>query len=225
MLLSVDPPAMRQLILDLMPETPPSFENFVVGGNSETLTGLVAWLAPESSEPMFFLSGEAGAGKTHLLRSSAGTYIDAALDPNLSSLGKARGLHAIDQVDALNENGQIALFNLFNRLRANAGRLLVAARPPPQQLTLREDLRTRLGCGLIYRLQALTEPEQITALAAQASSRGLRLPAGALDYLLARAPRDMRSLADLLIALDRYSLEHKRSITLPLLREVLRNPL
>jgi DnaA family protein len=35
----------------------------------------------------------------------------------------------------------------------------------------------------------------------------------------------MRSLAALLVALDRYSLEHKRPITLPLLRAVLQNPL
>jgi DnaA family protein len=34
----------------------------------------------------------------------------------------------------------------------------------------------------------------------------------------------MRSLMDLLGALDRYSLEHKRAITLPLLREVLMTP-
>jgi DnaA family protein len=131
----------------------------------------------------------------------------------------------VDHVETLSETGQIALFNLFNRLRANGGRLLVAATHPPVQLKLREDLRTRLGSGLIYRLQPLTEPEKITALAAQALSRGMRLPAGALDYLLARAPRDMRSLAALLVALDRYSLEHKRPITLPLLRAVLQNPL
>ena len=59
------------------------------------------------------------------------------------------------------------------------------------------------------------------ALATQAEARGLRLPQDALDYLLARAPRDMRSLAALLAALDRYSLEQKRAITVPLLREVL----
>ncbi len=215
---------MRQLILELLPEEAPCFDNFVVGGNSEALTGLAAWLAPESREVCLYLCGEPGAGKTHLLHASAGCYLDAASDPDLHSLGDERGIHAIDEIEALSEIGQIALFNLFNRLRASGGRLLVAARQPPLQLKLREDLRTRLGSGLIYRLQALTDAEKITALAAQATSRGLRLPAGALDYLLARAPRDMRSLSALLAALDRYSLEHKRAITLPLLREVLQSP-
>ena len=98
---------------------------------------------------------------------------------------------------------------------------MAAASQPPLQLALREDLRTRLGSGLIFRLHALSDEEKISALAAQAKARGLSLPSGALDYLLARVPRDMRSLMAFLVALDRYSLEHKRPITLPLLREVL----
>ena len=102
--------------------------------------------------------------------------------------------------------------------------MLTSASQPPLHLALREDLRTRLGSGLIYRLHCLTDGDKIAALTALATTRGLRLPPEALDYLLARAPRDMRSLAALLMALDRYSLEHKRPITLPLLREVLLTP-
>ena len=219
---------MRQLILELMPEVPPRFDYFVAGGNGETLTGLAAWLAPENREPSLLLWGETSAGKTHLLRASEAHYADALTDPDLNLLpeiGENDNFCAVDNVEALSENGQIALFNLFNRLRANGGRLLTAATLPPRRLTLREDLRTRLGSGLIYRLQPLTDDEKIEALSTQAAARGLRLPPEAFGYLLARAPRDMRSLSALLVALDRYSLEHKRAITLPLLREVLQTSL
>lgn len=212
---------MRQLILDLLPEASPCIDNFVVGGNGEALTGLAAWLAQDSREPSLLLWGEAGAGKTHLLRASEARYSDAAADPDLARLDESALFHAIDGVEALSERGQIALFNLFNRLGAAGGRLLSSASQAPQHLVLREDLRTRLGSGLIYRLQALTDSEKIAALTTQASARALRLPPEALSYLLAHAPRDMRSLTALLTALDRYSLEHKRSITMPLLREVL----
>ena len=223
---------MRQLILDLIPEAPPSLDNFVVGGNGEALTGLAAWLAADNREASLFFWGNAGAGKTHLLRAcsvhSSAYYLDAASDPNLKNIGAAvatpigQCLIAVDHVEALSASGQVALFNAFNRLRAGGGRLLTAATVPPLHLALREDLRTRLGSGLIYRLQALTDDEKIAALTAHASARGLRLPADALAYLLARAPRDMRSLTAFLTALDRYSLENKRPITLPLLRDVLR---
>ena len=216
---------MRQLILDLLPEAAPSLDNFVVGGNSEALTGLAAWLVPENREPLLFLWGEVGSGKTHLLSAIDARYIDAENDPDLTTIGEALDFYAIDNVEALSASGQIALFNLFNRLRAAHGRLLAAATLPPLQLKLREDLRTRLGSGLIYRLQPLTDAEKIDAISAQATARGLRLSAEAINYLFARAPRDMRSLAAFVAALDRYSLEHKRPITLPLLREVLQEAL
>ena len=215
---------MRQLILDLLPEAPPSFDNFVAGGNADALTGLAAWLAPENEEPSLLLWGESGSGKTHLLRASGACYNDACTNPALSGIDESTEFHAVDNVEALNGEGQIALFNLFNRLRANSGRLLTAASQAPLHLALREDLRTRLGSGLIYRLHSLTDQDKHKALASLAEARRLRLPPEALDYLLARAPRDMRSLAALLMALDRYSLEHKRPITLPLLREVLLTP-
>jgi len=216
---------MRQLILDLLPETPPRFDNFVAGSNGEALAGLTAWLTPESREPSLLLWGETGAGKTHLLRASEARYCDAASDPDLASIDEIQPAHAVDNVEALSADGQIALFNLFNRLRAAGGRLLTGAKQPPQKLAVREDLRTRLGSGLIYRLHPLTDAEKIDALTTQASARGLRLPPDAFNYILARAPRDMRSLSALLGALDRYSLEHKRAITLPLLREVLQSAL
>ena len=212
---------MRQLILELLPEAPPSLDNFVAGGNGETLGALARWLSPDSDEPSFLLWGEAGAGKSHLLRASGAAYHDAEVDPTLAEVDEAPLFHAVDNVEALAPAGQIALFNLFNRLRARGGRLLTAAEAPPMQLALREDLRTRLGSGLIYRLQALTDDEQLAALSAQAEARGMGLPSDALHYLVSRAPRDMRSLSALLVALDRYSLEHKRAITVPLLREVL----
>jgi DnaA family protein len=216
---------MRQLILDLLPAAPPSFDNFVTGSNAEALTGLAAWLAPTNRESVFFVWGEAGAGKTHLLQACPAAYCDARLDPELSALALAQDVYAVDHLEALVDGGQIVLFNLINRLRSGGGRLLAAADEPPSRLTLREDLRTRLGSGLVYRLQPLSDAEKLAALAEQARTRGLVLPPEAFSYLFSRAPRDMRSLAALLLAIDRYSLEHKRPITLPLLREVLQTSL
>ena len=213
----------RQLLLNLIPDSPPTLENFAAGGNADALTALAAWLSAENREPCLFLWGEAGAGKTHLLRACGAAYVDAAVTPALDTLPADATFIAIDNVEALDGDGQIALFNHFNRLRATGGRLLASAEAPPLQLSamLREDLRTRLGSGLIFRLRPLSDAEKIAALTAQAEQRGMRLSPEALDYVLARAPRDMRSLAAFLAALDRYSLEHKRPLTLPLLREVL----
>jgi DnaA family protein len=88
---------------------------------------------------------------------------------------------------------------------------------------LREDLRTRLGWGLIYELHGLSDEEKLDALSKSAESRGLSLSPGVLPYLLTHFRRDMPSLSAMLDALDRYSLETQRPITLPLLRELLQS--
>ncbi len=215
---------MRQLILDLLPETPPTLDNFVAGGNGETLAALTAWLAGGGREASFCLWGEAGCGRSHLLRASGFTYLDGAANPALCLAEESRAV-AIDNVDALNGEGQIALFNLFNRLKTEGGQLLTAAPQPPAHLDLREDLRTRLGWGLIYRLHLLSDHEKAAAITAQARERALKLAPETVDYILRHAPRDMRVLSALVVAIDRYTLEHKRPVTLPLLRELLHTPL
>ena len=223
---------MRQLLLELIPDAPPSLDNFVVGTNAEALTGLANWLTPESREMSFFLWGAHGAGKTHLALACGASYWNAIDVPDLADIEPAldrRGdgeppFFAVDNVEALSAAGQIALFNTFNRLRARGGKLLTTAGAPPSQLGLREDLRTRLGSGQIVQMHPLTDEQMIEAIRAHAAERKLPLPIEAINYLLARAPRDMRSVMALLVALDRYSLEHKRAITLPLLREILHAP-
>ncbi|MDR1888023.1 MAG: DnaA regulatory inactivator Hda [Zoogloeaceae bacterium] len=214
---------MRQLLLDLLPETPPSRDNFVPGANGETLVALSTWLTDDDTRRTsgFLLWGDAGSGKSHLLKASALPYCDARLNPSLADCNEEATPLAVDHVEALNADGQIALFNAFNRIQAKKGRLLCAAADAPAHLNLREDLRTRLGYGLIYRLLPLSDAEKSAALAEQAQKRAMRFPREARDYLLAHASRDMRTLSALVAALDRYSLEQKRPITLPLLREVL----
>jgi DnaA-homolog protein len=211
---------MRQLILDLLPESPPTLDNFVPAGNAETLAALTGWLANTHADTSFCLWGELGSGCTHLSLASGLEYIDAALQPNLNALPDSRFI-AIDHVDQLSADGQGALFNLFNRLKASGGRLLTASPCAPAHLAVREDLRTRLGSGLIYRLLPLSDADKAEALAAQAQERALKLDATLVDYLMRHAPRDMRTLSGLIVALDRYTLEHKRPVTLPLLRDLL----
>jgi len=211
---------MRQLILDLLPDSPPTLDNFVPGGNAETVTALTEWLAGGHRDTSFCLYGESGCGRSHLLLASDFDYVDADRNPSLKSVADRAEL-AVDNVDMLDADGQIALFNHFNRLKMAGGRLLTAAAQPPAHLALREDLRTRLGSGLIYRLQALTDDEKAEAIAAQAKERALKLSPEAINYLLRHAPRDMRTLSMLVVALDQYTLEQKRAVTLPLLRELL----
>ena len=75
--------------------------------------------------------------------------------------------------------------------------------------------------GLTYRLLPLTDEEKYLALAAHARARGFALSDEVAAYLLTHARRDMPSLIQALDALDRYSLETGRPITVPLLKAAL----
>ncbi len=219
----------EQLVFELAPPEPPSFGNFVSGGNAEAVAVVAALASGEVAETGIMLWGAAGAGKTHLLRAAVGAVASRggsavfaadpgellAQDPDV--LGR-RALVAIDSIDRAPPDVQARVFTTFNGLREHGGHLLVASRIPLAGLPLREDLRTRLGWGLVYELLPLPDAEKPAALAAYAKGRGFRLADEVIAYLLAHGRRDMGALVGALAALDRHSLATKRPITVPMLR-------
>jgi DnaA family protein len=220
---------MQQLLLDLAPVPAATLDNFAPGRNAEPLRALRTWLAGHG-EPTLYLWGPPGSGKTHLLSGAAAEARSQGIDTLLVAapeLGDGGGwTHiparlAIDDVHVLSPAGQAALFTLLNRAVQGELRLLIAGDIAPAGLTLREDVRTRLAAVLVLQLHPLDDEEKARALQTHARSRGFELPPEAARHLLLHGRRDLRWLLSVLVALDRYSLQTRRPITLPLLREVL----
>ena len=92
-------------------------------------------------------------------------------------------------------------------------------------MPLRDDVRSRLGWGLVYEVLALADEDKPMALATYARSRGFVLGDDVIAYLLAHGRRDMTTLMATLAALDRHSLATKRPITTPLLKDWLQRQL
>jgi DnaA family protein len=133
----------------------------------------------------------------------------------------AAGLVAVDDAEVLDDAAQIALFELYNRMREQGGLLLVSGTQAPAHLGLRDDLRTRLGWGLVYQVHALSDEEKAEALRQHAGARGFELPHEVTQYLLRHGRRDLPSLLQVLDALDEHCLRLKRVATVPLLKEVM----
>ncbi|HNB46763.1 MAG TPA: hypothetical protein PLL72_21465 [Burkholderiaceae bacterium] len=87
-----------------------------------------------------------------------------------------------------------------------------------------DDLRSRLGWGLVYQLEAPTEAQVRALLRREGDRRGVLLSDEVLDYLLSRSARDLSALMNLLDRLDHRALVAQRAITLPLVRQVLADP-
>ena len=117
------------------------------------------------------------------------------------------------------------LMRLVFLLFAEERRLLPAEDPLWAEsysvLTLRDDLRTRLGWGHVFALQPLAEAEMRAALRREADRRGVFLSDEVMDYLLTRFERNLQPLMAQLERLDRFSLANKRAITVPMLKLML----
>ncbi len=190
------------------------------GRNAEALDVLLRLARDLDAAParIVYLWGEAGCGRTHLLTALAAAGNGVAW--TATSAPEQPGLALVDDVDALDATAQVGLFNRLNAVRAQADAACLVTGPlPPSRLALRDDLRTRLAWGLVYQLHPLSDDEKSAALRAHAATTGLALPDDVLATLLARLPRDMRTLVAAVEALDAYALARKRPLTTALLRE------
>ena len=242
---------MRQIPLDLGPVAMPGLVDFVVGDNAQALAWLRAWpdVWVQSGSvrlPVAYFWGPAGSGKTHLLRA----MISRALDQGYSVIWvspqqgcqmwdaddpSAPTLALIDDCDRLDTHLQHLAFNLFIEAASGAAAvaggalgvqscalsIVASGLVPPVDLQVRDDLRTRLGWGLIFSLSTLSEPCVRDALQGEASRRGIALADGVVSYLLTRYSRDLSFLMALLDRLDRFALAEHRTVTVPLLKQML----
>ncbi len=134
-------------------------------------------------------------------------------------------LLALDDLDAIagNAEAEHVLFDLYNRARAEGSALLFAASATPNHIGIAlPDLRSRLGACAQFALKPLDDTERRDVLKSQAAARGIQLDDSVLDWLFARYARDLGALLDLLDKLDQASLAAQRRITIPFLRDFLR---
>jgi DnaA family protein len=212
------------------------FETFVAGANGIALE-LAQRAAQGDDAEWLYLAGAPGSGRSHLLigacsaASAAGRsaqYLSLATLPAprataIRALGGS-DLLALDDIDAIaaDIDAEHALFDLYNRCRADRATLLFAARAAPAQsgFTL-PDLVSRLATLTQATLRPLTEDERREALRTRAELRGIALDTAVLDWLFTRHSRDLGALTALLDRIDRESLAAGRRVTVPFLRGLL----
>lgn len=217
---------MRQIPLALGPDPNPTFDTFLAGRNAAAVEHLQQLRAGDAP---VLLWGESGSGKSHLLGAVAARLQAAGRIVAWFGPGQARPWHLpgdaavvlLDDVHALDADEQAEAFRLFVESVTQSVPVVAAGRCPPVDLPLRDDLRTRLGWGHVFELQALGEPEARAVLRREADRRGLLLSDEVMGYLMTRHARDLKSLMALLLELDTFGLAAGRPVTLPLLRRLL----
>ncbi|TAG47576.1 MAG: hypothetical protein EAZ30_08530 [Betaproteobacteria bacterium] len=216
-----------QIPFELFEPEAPSLDNYLMGENEEAVALLRGIASGQSPHQAVTLWGGPATGKTHLLSAAVSTaqragrnslflssHSQPAVDP-FTDLD----LLAADDVQSLDETGQTWLFTAFNHVIARGGIVLAAADAPPMQLSaVRDDLRTRLGSGVVTEIRAVPQDALAPLLLDHALQRGVGISEEVLTYILSHSQRDVSHLCQLIGGIDRYSLSLKRPITVPLVR-------
>lgn len=199
-------------------------------------TGAAA--AADPAPDWVYLAGAAGTGKTHLALSLCAEAERigrrAAYLPLATAAGRLRqalealeghhviALDGLEAVAGLRED-EVALFDFHNRARQGGPAVLYTAAAMPDALPLvLPDLRSRLSQCTRIVLQPLDDDGRRRLLRDRAQRRGLVLEEAAIEWLLTRIGRETGLLAMLLERLDRASLAAHRRVTVPFLKEVLK---
>ena len=225
----------RQLPLPVQLRDEATLDNFLTSPGSRALIAALRTQAGGSGEPIIYLYGPTGVGKSHLLQASChlvgagavylplGEVADCAPEEVLQGIETLK-LVCLDDVDRVlgRADWELALFNLVNRARQSGCSLLVAGSAAPRVLAVDlADLRSRLGWGIVYQLAAAGDDQKLAILQFRAARRGLVLGNEVCAYLVARASRDMDALLGVLDTLDRASLVEQRALSIPFVKSVL----
>ena len=184
------------------------------------------------------LWGAASSGKTHLLNASA----DFARKYNVSlqiydglqlrhcDASSFEGFYhcdvlAIDNLDAIagDQAWEACCYQVINRCRDGEHRFLFSLTTRPDELGARlDDFRSRLQWGLLFQLPTIGDAEIRQILRRRANLLGFELSDDVISYLLTHHARDLGEQIDILQRLDGISLSQQRRVTIPLVKQALR---
>jgi DnaA family protein len=235
-----------QFTLDILTSPEPSLDNFIYPVSEttsqvsilEVLKQLQMWHLDHQTTRfefnIIYLWGPPGSGKSHLLLAMQKFYENLKLahlylntqQPNWQFADIQTGpdcmAYLIDDVDNLTIPEVNQLFKLLIDQKNSPEKLIiVSGSQSSHHLKIRDDISSRLASGLNFELSFLTDEQKILALQELIKARGLNISPDIPIWLMSHFYRDLPSLISIIEAVDHYSLQTKRAITLPLLKELL----
>lgn len=228
-----------QLSLPIKLNDAATFENFLVaqGDSRQLLLTLLRDQWPYGKEPIIYLWGNRGSGVSHLLQASCHAASDRGLSVQYLPLSAMLEYPPTDLLDELEQlplvclddiqlaagrrDWEEALFGLLNRMRDTGSCLLVGGNVAPRELPLMlPDLQSRLGWGPVFQLETPGDVLREQVVQFRAMRRGMTLDDGVARFLVNRAARDLHGLMDCLDQLESRSLQDKRRLSIPFVKQV-----
>lgn len=213
-----------------------SFDNYYPGANGEVVHAIEQCIAG-AAESVVYIWGASGVGKSHLLQASCHALAESSMATAYIPLSQytefsveifqgleSMALVCLDDVNTIagNPEWEEALFHFYNLMHDLRRPLIISAnKNPASSPILLQDLKSRLSWGVVIQLHALNDDQKLAALQLRAQLRGFEFPHEVGRYLLARIPRDMQALFNVLDQLDQASLAQQRKVTIPFVKDLL----
>ena len=198
---------------------------------------LVSILKDKTFHDDLFIYGSKESGKTYLLQAMCNSYSSYNKSSLYIPLKKAMN-YGVEIFESL-ENIQLicldgienviskiewekAIFNLINKTLISKSRLIITSSEDLQSLNfVLPDLESRLRKIEGYELTPIQDKDILDALIYISKLKSINLGDKEARYLVTYAQRNISNLVKILESLDQLSMEMKRKITIPLIKEVI----
>jgi len=202
------------------------------GEKNQELVANILNLIKGKATANIFVYGDKSFGKSHLLQGviieglkqdQKSVYLDLNDDisPDIFELISDFQIIALDNVDQCNQDNEKYIFDLINKLHSTNQMIVFSSRVKPEGLSVFIDLKTRLSLASIYSLNRLDDDEIQHVIKRKLNNKSLKVDQRVIDYLIKNQTRDLKKIVEIIDKLDTFSLEKKRSITVPLIRQML----
>ena len=205
------------------PQTTHTFDRFFVSKANQFAFAMAQAVAqePGGEYSPFYIHGDVGVGKTHLINAIANGvramdpdrrvgYVTASrfaerLEEALHRHEAAKVRHAYAQWDVLvvddvqflagRAAAQEELFHILNALGREDRQIILAGAAAPAHLTgVDKGLISRFNGGIVSALEAPDHATRTAILEHQAAAAGVRIPHEILEVIASRVPHDMRKM-------------------------------
>ncbi|MBK7878745.1 MAG: chromosomal replication initiator protein DnaA [Planctomycetes bacterium] len=228
-----------------------TFDNFVVGPCNRFAHAAAVGVseAPGKAYNPFFLHGNVGLGKTHLLQSlcfsllerdpktrilylSCETFVNHFINAlENGDLAKFRNKYrnvdvlVVDDIHLLanKERTQEEFFHTFNTLYQSGKQIVLSSDSPPKDIpTLQERLVSRFKWGLVTEIEPPCYETRMAILKRKSRERGREIPDEVARLLAERVESNIRELEGAVVKLIGYSSLAGAPISVDLARDALR---
>ena len=120
-----------------------------------------------------------------------------------------------------NKISEIDLFNLYNSSKDNSSKLILRENSLTQKNIFLPDLKSRINSNIELVMPKLTDKDKKHIIEIELIKRGLSIKEKNLDFIMNHSSRNLETLQTLVNKLDKLTMERKKNISIPLIKELI----